>query len=125
MDMAYELSVKSTGDYLHVKITGTLNHEIALDVWRCIVRASDEYLCYKILWEQFMENPLTTIDAFNQKDSVVEAGITFNHKIAWVDLNPTTYRMTHFTETVLVNRGLVNTRLFKSVDEARNWLFAR
>jgi hypothetical protein len=40
-------------------------------------------------------------------------------------LNPAAYEMTEVAETILLNRGLVNGRLFTDEFEARRWLEMR
>jgi hypothetical protein len=120
--MTYELTIVPMGDYLHVTASGELNYDNALDVWRRIVSACQEHGCYKVLGEQNMDNPLTTIEAFDHQKLFAEAGVTLGMRIAWVDLNPDTFEMTRFVETVLLNRGLVNGKLFTDVEEARRWL---
>lgn len=120
--MPYQLTITPKGNYLHVQASGMLNYEIALDAWRRIVQACDSHQCYNVLGEQYMDNPLTTMEAWNHQTLFVEAGVTHKMRIAWVDLNPATLAKTRFTETVLLNRGLVNGRLFTNVSEAKQWL---
>ena len=54
-----------------------------------------------------------------------EAGVTIDHRIAWAQLNPAAYKMSELVETVLLNRGMVNGRLFTDEHEARRWLAKR
>jgi hypothetical protein len=69
-----------------------------------------------------MDNALTTMDAWRHQEIFAKAGVTRKIRIAWVDLNPDTFEITRFVETTLLNRGLVNGRLFADVREARQWL---
>lgn len=123
--MSYKMTIEPMGNYLHVRTCGEQNYEVALATWREIVNACRQYQCYHILDEACMDNSLTTMDAWGHQQIFAEAGVTPSMKIAWVDLNPATYDSTKFVETVLLNRGLVNGRLFSSVTEAKQWLLDR
>lgn len=122
--MTYEVTIEAMGDHLHVRCSGVLNYKVALDTWQRIVKACDERQCYKVLGEQYMDNPLSTMDAWDHQTIFAEAGVTHKLRIAWVDLNPATVEKTRFAETVLINRGLVNGRLFTDITEARCWLLS-
>jgi hypothetical protein len=43
-------------------------------------------------------------------------------RIAWVQQNPDALAMTQTVESVLLNRGLVDGRLFTNERDARDWL---
>jgi EAL domain-containing protein (putative c-di-GMP-specific phosphodiesterase class I) len=122
--MKYELTIEPMGDYLHVRGSGKLNYDVALDAWKRIVKACEEYQCYNVLGEQYMDNALTTMEAWDHQKIFAEAGVTHNMRIAWVDLNPATVEKTQFVETVLINRGLVNGQLFADVETAKQWLLS-
>ncbi len=92
-------------------------------MWRRIVKTCESYDCFAVLGEQNMENPLEVIENYQIQDIFRKVGITSQYKIAWVDLNFKTLESTQFAETVLLNRGLVNGRLFTDVDKAKEWLF--
>jgi hypothetical protein len=69
-----------------------------------------------------LDQPLKLADAIDHQAIFLEAGVTIDHHIAWVQLNPEAYRMTEVAETVLLNRGQLNGRLFADELEARRWL---
>lgn len=126
--MKYSITIEPVSDpkgkYLHVRASGQLNYDVALDAWRKIVSACHEQQIYMVLGEQYMDNPLTTMEAWDHQKIFTEVGITHKFRIAWVDLNAATHQTTKFVETVLLNRGLVNGKLFNNVEAARRWLLS-
>jgi len=72
-----------------------------------------------------MQQPLKLADAIDHQAIFLEAGVTIDHRIAWVQLNPDALKMTEIAETILLNRGLLNGRLFTDEFEARRWLAGR
>jgi len=122
--MNYQLKIERKGEYLSVQASGKLTYEIALDAWRRIVNSCEVHQCFNVLGVQNMDNPMTTMEAYDHQKIFAEAGVTHKMRIAWVDLNPATYDATWFVETVLLNRGLVNGRLFTNVNDAKQWLLA-
>lgn len=84
--------------------------------------ACEENNCFNILGEGFITEPLTTMEAYNHIQIFRDVGLTRKHRIAWVHHIEETAEPARFAETVLNNRGLVNGRLFPTVEEAIEWL---
>lgn len=94
-------------------------------MWKDIIDACTEHQCYSILGLSNLDRPLKLADAIDHQAVFLEAGVTIDHRIAWVQLNPEAYKMTEVAETILLNRGLINGRLFSDEHEARRWLDKR
>ena len=90
--------------------------------WKDIIAACAANNCFSILGLSDLDQPLKLADAIDHQAIFLEAGVTIDHRIAWTVLNPAAYKMTEVAETVLLNRGLVNGRLFTDEFEARRWL---
>jgi hypothetical protein len=94
-------------------------------MWTDIVAASREYGCLYILGLSKLDDPLKLGDAIDHQAIFPEAGVTIDHRIAWAVLNPAAVEMTRLAETVLLNHGQFNGRVFTDEFEARRWLAAR
>jgi hypothetical protein len=69
-----------------------------------------------------MDRPLSLADAIDHQAIFPEAGVTIDHRIAWVQEDPDARKRAEVAETILLNRGLLNGRLFADEFEARRWL---
>ena len=107
---------------IEVRVSGTPDRESIGQMWKDIVTASREFGCLDILGLTNMERPLKLADAIDHQAIFLEAGVTIDHRIAWVQLNPEGLAMTQLAESVLLNRGLANGRLFTNELDARRWL---
>jgi hypothetical protein len=123
MTAAYSIAfVNST---IEVRATGIPDRESVTRMWKDIVAASAEHHCFSILGLSNMDRPLKLSDAIDHQAIFLEAGVTIDHRIAWVQLNPDALKMTEVAETILLNRGLLNGRLFSDEFEGRRWLASR
>ena len=120
--MNHRIVIEHKDDYIHVRYYGKINYDTSLDLWRQIVAACKEYNCYKILGESYTE-VMSTMDSFEHSKIFQLAGVTIQHRIAWVAHGgDEKYRQVQFIETVLRNRGLLQGALFPTVEEAKSWL---
>jgi hypothetical protein len=120
--MAVEYTIEYTGSVIEVRTTGIPDRASISQMWKDIVAASRQFRCLSILGLSNLDQPLKLADAIDHQAIFLEAGVTIDHHIAWVQLNPEAYRMTEVAETVLLNRGQLNGRLFADELEARRWL---
>ena len=120
--MAAQYDIDHVHSIIEVRVTGIPDRESITQMWKDIVAASTEHQCLSILGLSDMDRPLKLADALDHQAIFLEAGVTIDHRIAWVQLNPDAYAMTELVETVLLNRGLANGRLFSDEFEARHWL---
>lgn len=120
--MAAEYSITCVKSIIEVRVGGIPDRASVSQMWKDIIAACTENSCFSILGIANMEQPLKLADAIDHQAIFLEAGVTVDHRIAWVQLNPEALAMTELAETVLLNRGLLNGRLFTDEFEARRWL---
>ena len=123
--MSYQMSVIFMGDYVEARSTGDKSYQTAVALWREIIRVCDEHDCYKVLGIGQSTTPMSTMDAMNHTKLFQDFSITRKYQIAWVELNREAVGSIKFLETVLLNRGLLNGKLFHEVAEAKRWLLAQ
>ena len=123
--MSYQMSVIFMGDYVEARSTGDKSYQTAVALWRQIIRVCDEHDCYKVLGIGQSTTPMPTMDAMNHTKLFQDFSITRKYQIAWVELNREAVGSIKFLETVLLNRGLLNGKLFHEVAEAKRWLLAQ
>ncbi len=120
--MALEYRIDFKDGVIEVRVTGIPDRESTSRMWSDIVAACARHECLYILGVSNLEKPQKVADAIYHQAIFLEAGVTIDHRIAWVQLNPDAMKMTQLAETVLLNRGMVNGRLFTDEYEARRWL---
>ena len=120
--MSYDRIIISRGDYVEVRVSGIATYANAVDLWQAIGLACEEHQCFKVLGEQNVPNPLSTMEAWKHQQIFLDAGIDSRYKIAWVDTNPRTYEVTNFIRTVLRNRDIAYGKVFSHFQSAKDWL---
>ncbi|UUO06580.1 hypothetical protein M4951_24960 [Blastopirellula sp. J2-11] len=120
--MKNEDFIEFMGDYISVVTTGADSYARSMTLWKKIIAACQKYDCNNILGQSQTQGELSTMDSFKHIEVFQEAGVTWKHRIAWVAPDPDKFEQLKFVETVLRNRALVNGGLFRTVEEARNWL---
>jgi hypothetical protein len=123
--MVAKYTIEHRDSLIEVHVRGTPDRASIGQMWKDIVAASREFGCLYILGLSDMEQPIKLADAIDHQAIFLEAGVTIDHRIAWVQLNPDAVRMNMLIESVLLNRGLANGRVFTSENEARQWLAGR
>lgn len=120
--MVAKYSIEYVKSTIEVRATGVPDRASATQMWKDIVAACDEHHCLSILGLSNMDKPLSLADAIDHQAIFLEAGVTIDHRIAWVQENPAARKRTEIAETILLNRGMLNGRLFADEFEARHWL---
>ena len=120
--MVANYTIECRDSVIEVRVTGIPDRPSLARMWKDIVAACDEHGCLSILGLSDMERPVRLADAIDHQAIFLEAGVTIDHRIAWVQLNPAAVKMNMLIESVLLNRGLVNGHIFTNEIEARNWL---
>jgi hypothetical protein len=120
--MGYEMSVVFVGSYVEVRSRGDKSYQTAVALWAEITRVCNQSDCYRILGIAESTTAMPIMDSVKHEKLLADFAVTRKYKIAWVELNPEAIGNVKFLETFLTNRGLVNGRLFRDVDEARRWL---
>jgi hypothetical protein len=123
MAIAYQIDLINS--VIEVRLTGIPDRKSLSQMWKDIIAACSANNCFSILGLSNLDQPLKLADAIDHQAIFLEAGVTIDHRIAWTVLNPAAYKMTEVAETVLLNRGLLNGRLFTDEFEARRWLASR
>jgi hypothetical protein len=123
--MSYQMSVTFMGVYVGVRSTGDKSYQTAVMLWQEIIRVCGEHDCYKVLGIGESISPMPTMDAMKHTKLFQDFSITRKYQIAWVELNREAVGGIKFVETVLLNRGLLNGKLFHDVAEAKRWLLAQ
>ena len=123
--MAVNYNIELIISTIEVQATGIPDRQSVSQMWKDIIDACKEHQCFSILGLSNFDQPLRIADAIDHQAIFLEAGVTIDHRIAWVQLNPEAYAMTELAETVLLNRGLANGRLFNNELDARRWLDKR
>jgi len=111
----YKLEIKQIGDYLYAYYEAEKD-SVALsnELWGKI------YLSKLLVVENIKINPGSVLDVYNIVNAVIK--LDFRGKaIAFVDLIEDHYSSNKFGETLAVNLG-VNGKIFKTIEEAEEWL---
>ncbi|WP_246119892.1 hypothetical protein [Blastopirellula retiformator] len=111
------------GDHIHVVARGNNTAAKSLVMFRRIVDACQQHDCYNIIGEAETKEEMSTLEAFKHIEVFTEAGMTWKHRLAWVAADPDKYEQLKFVETVLRNRALLNGQVFRTLEQARSWLF--
>ena len=120
MPLDYHIEFKD--GVIEVRVTGIPDRKSIAQMWSDIVAACARHKCLYILGVSNLDKPQKVADAIDHQAIFLQAGVTIDHRIAWAQLNPDAVEMTRLAETVLLNRGMVNGRLFTDEHEARRWL---
>lgn len=120
--MAFRYSIEHKDSLIEVRVEGVPDRASITQMWKDIVASCKEHGCLSILGISNVEQPLKLADAIHHQAIFLEAGVTIDHRIAWVQLNPAAVRMNILSESILLNRGLLNGRVFTNEAEARKWI---
>ena len=123
--MALQYSIEHRDGAIEVRVSGVPDRTSSRQMWKDIVAATEEYGCLYILGLSNLDKPHKIADAIDHQVVFLEAGVTIDHRIAWVQQNPEAVESTRLIETILLNRGMMNGRLFDDEFEARRWLAAQ
>ena len=120
--MAVKYSINYVNSTIEIRASGIPDRASIAQMWKDIVSACNEHHCFSILGIANLERPLSLADAIDHQAIFLEAGVPIDHRIAWVQENPNARTRTEVAETILLNRGVLNGRLFADEFEARRWL---
>jgi hypothetical protein len=123
--VAYDLSFHDEDGMILVSISGKREKEelvsSARQAWREIARVGYEKEIEKLLIVSSATGNYPALDAFLINSRLDEYGVQRFWKIAFVNLDQTSYPDVKFAETVAVNRGF-NLGVFSNEADARRWL---
>ncbi len=119
--MSLEFNYKIQEKYIHVRLKADNNFETSKKLWNEIYDLCKKNNLNKILIISNSE-PLNIMPAFEHHKLIKDIGFTFDYIVAWVEKNPNTIEVDKFIENVLVNRSIINAKLFSEESEAISWL---
>ena len=120
--MKYQKSVTYMGEYIEAHSIGEKSYQTAVELWSEITKACVKHNCFKVLGIGESTKPMPVMDAFDHQKLFRDFEVTRKYKIAWVEINKNAVASVKFLETVLLNRGMLNGKLFDTVVEAKQWL---
>ena len=118
MDLKLEVEEK----FIHLVVKGYDTYENSLSMWKQVVELCNKENKFYVFGESYRINPVSVLENMSTYEIFKKAKVTNKFKIAWVDHNPKTYDSTRVAETALINRGISYARLFRTKEEALNWL---
>lgn len=118
----YKLEIKQQDDYLHAYYEAERDSiELSTEIWTGISDKMKELQLKKLLVvENIKKNPSTVFEMYQITQATFKLGFV-GKSIAFVDLVEEHYEHNRFGETLARNLG-VNARMFKSAEEAKEWL---
>ncbi len=119
-----DLKLEVTEKYIHLVVKGYDTYENSLSMWKQTVTLCNKENLFYVFGESFRVNPVSVLENISTYEIFKKAKVTNKFKIAWVDHNSETYDSTRVAETALINRGINYARLFKTKEEALNWLLS-
>ena len=120
--MPLDYRIEHCNGVIEVRVAGIPDRDSIAEMWSDIVAACARHECLYILGISRVDQPQRVADAIDHQAIFLEAGVTTEHRIAWVQLNPDAVEVTRLAETVLLNRGIASGRTFTDAVEARRWL---
>ncbi len=120
--MKYHKQVIFKGEYIEAHSTGEKSYQTAVELWSEITKSCVKHNCFKVLGVGESTKPMPVMDAFDHQNLFRDFEVTRKYKIAWVELSKNAVGSVKFLENVLLNRGMLNGRLFDTVVEAKQWL---
>jgi len=120
--MSYEMSVSFTGDYVEARSSGDKCYSTAVALWTEITRVCHENNCYKVLGIGKSTTAMPIMDSVKHEQLFKDFAITRKYKIAWIELNQEAISSVKFLENYVLNRSLVNGKLFYTIEKAKCWL---
>lgn len=120
--MPYEKTVTFMGAYVEARSVGDKSYQTAVELWAEITRVCAEHNCYRVLGIAESTTAMPVMDSLNHAQLFKDFSIDNQYRIAWAELNSEALGSLRFLETVLLNRGMLNGRMFHDVEAARKWL---
>lgn len=122
MKLQYEISVSDP--FIRVTTSGKFDWIAVHTMWKDIAANCETNNCYRVLGISMLTEPVPKSYAYEYPDLLQSAGISSNHRIAWVAERPGLLDSLRFIETVLKNRSSLTVRIFERTSAAEDWLTA-
>lgn len=119
--MALDYTISHEGSIVRVRVAGSWDYLAVDRLWRDIGATCKEFRCLNILGVSNTQN-WTDSAPYDYPAFFRAAGITPQHRIAWVQENAEAKAPTELAGAVVRNRKLASARVFESVGAAQRWL---
>ncbi len=120
--MALEYSIVAEPSMIVLRVSGIPDRDSITEMWRAVAAAGDKYDCRDVLGLSTTERPVELAVAIDAEKIFMNAGISNDYRIAWVNPNAAASVMINLIEEVLKNRKLADGRGFADEQSARRWL---
>ena len=119
--MPLKYSIKHEDSLIRVTVTGTPDYLSTDRLWHDILSRCKQHNCFRILGESATEE-WQNEDSYDHAAIFEAAGVTQEHRVAWVEKNPDAKEAIKLAEAVVSNRGFEMARAFDNVASAKRWL---
>ncbi|MCP5089517.1 MAG: hypothetical protein GY949_01195 [Gammaproteobacteria bacterium] len=120
MNLDYTISYEHP--LINVRTEGLFDYLKAYEMWEAIVASCEDNNCTRVLGISNLQEPISSMDAYDHLSIFQSVGVTDKHRIAWVAGKPNLLEKLRLAETVLKNRGSIDIQIFESVTDAKRWL---
>ena len=122
--MSLRYTITREDSVIKVRTEGVFEFVAAYEMWEKIVMACTAEDCLHVLGFSCLDQPLPAIDAYELMGTLQSVGVTPNHRIAWVAVNPLLLDGLRRVESVVQNRSELVLRIFEEAGDAARWLEA-
>jgi len=124
--MNYFVKIQEKPEYIDVRVSGERirGQEVknALDTWTMVAKKCDDAGISRVLVVSTLTGSLPTMSAYEIAASADKVNWNRKFRTAIVDLNEESRQINLFGETVAVNRGYYQVKVFDNESEAVKWL---
>jgi predicted transcriptional regulator len=124
--MTYSLEIQEKSEHIEVRVSGERIRgqeiEDALNMWKIVAKKCDETGISRVLVVSTVTGSLPIISAYEIATSTDKVNWNRKFRTAIVDLNEESRQINLFGETVVVNRGYFQVKVFDNQSEAVKWL---
>jgi hypothetical protein len=125
--MTYDIVIQEKQHYLEVRVSGTRiksrETKDALDMWRVVAeKCNDTGMSHVLVILSLTGGSTSIMPAYDIASSAEQVGWRRKFKTAIVDLNEESRQVNLFGETVAVNRGFSQIKVFDDENKAVEWL---
>jgi hypothetical protein len=110
------------GDIGVIILTGEKGYTEAKDAWEQIMQIIQQDNPRAVLVHDNSINRISVVDVMSLERFLQDINLTRKHKIAIIDADERQNGINEFGETVVINRGWCNIRVFHEETQAREWL---
>ena len=121
--MSLEYSITHEQSHVEVRVSGQGDYLSTDQMWKEIAATCRKNNCHKILGMAQIDDR-SAEHAYDHAAIFETHGMTADYRIAWVELDASSFETAKLVETVVRNRGLAESRVFDKFADAKRWLLA-